>query len=169
MLFRSIEWKKLSDGEGFEEWIEKEFPMFWIDKKGKAPCIRRHVAMKEEQEEYTAELYPINIDIESADSISQVKEMHQFAFMGWWSNTSKLLRNMTGFKGNEENVWRGIIARNLAVAKLNVDGHYYFEALDDETPKIAFNTGLKTVTGKTIYGILCENSRENCSDRKSVV
>ena len=71
---------------------------------------------------YFAELYPINIDIESADSISQVKEMHQFAFMGWWSNTSKLLRNMTGFKGNEENVWRGIIARNLAVAKLNVDG-----------------------------------------------
>ena len=160
-----IEWKKLSDGEGFEEWIEKEFPMFWIDKKGKAPCIRRHVAMKEEQEEYTAELYPINIDIESADSISQVKEMHQFAFMGWWSNTSKLLRNMTGFKGNEENVWRGIIARNLAVAKLNVDGHSYFEALDDETPKIAFNTGLKTVTGKTIYGILCENSRENCSSQ----
>lgn len=158
-----IEWKKLSEGEGFEEWIEKEFPMFWIDKKGKAPCIRRRTVIKEEQGGDNTELYPINIDIESQDSISQVKEMHQFAFMGWWSNTSKLLRNLTGFKGNDENIWRGIIARNMAVAKLNVDGHSYFEALDDEIPKIAFNTGLKTPAGKTIYGILCENSRENRS------
>lgn len=102
--------------------------------------------------------YPVRVDIESEDSKREVGEMHIMAFMGWWNNTMKTLRDLTGYEGNDMLMWRGIVARQLALAR--AEGRL-LDAGGDREPRFAFDTGLTTPQGQPIYMVFIKNPKND--------
>ncbi len=106
--------------------------------------------------------YPKTVDIESEESKTAVAEMHAFAFMGWWNVTSKTLRRLTGFNGNNQQVWCAIIAEEWKKAKRENKLIYHTTSIRRPEEAICvFNTGLVSTAGQGIYFILSENPVPN--------
>ena len=103
--------------------------------------------------------YPVEIDLESTQVQQAILKMHSFAFMGWWSNTSKNLRRLTGYNGNNQQVWCAVIALEWVKAQDSNKLIYHTTSVRrPDEPICIFNTGLTNVVGQDIYFILVENA-----------
>ena len=102
--------------------------------------------------------YPAYVDPQSDEAVAAVSEMHRFAFMGWWNNTSRTLRKLTGYRGNDQQVWCAILA--LTWKKVHdADGFIYLSAKIDGSPEqlCLFDSGLIALDGQKLYCVLIEN------------
>ncbi len=100
--------------------------------------------------------YPVYIDPNDAQVEAQIDEMHHFAFMGWWNNTYRQLKRLTGYSGNDPHVWTCIIAKQFNQV-FTKDELLYREYVPGEHNVCIFKTGLRTIMGKTIVAILVPN------------
>ena len=105
--------------------------------------------------------YPLELDPDSPDSLSEVKVMHAFAWMGPWSQVSKRMFSLTGLGGAKEEYWRAILAHKLNRA-LTILGSYYQTAKGpDGTPRVVVQLDLSTPDGKPLYLVFTQNERLN--------
>ncbi len=111
-----------------------------------------------EAEDIVFDGYPMYINPDDALIESQINDMHQFAFMGWWNNIFKQLKRLTGYSGNDPHIWTCIIARQFAQARSR-DELLYREFTNEYGVQTVciFKTGLRTLDGKLIVAILVPN------------
>ena len=105
--------------------------------------------------------YPLELDPESPDSLSEVKEMYAFAWMGPWNQVSRRMFSLTGLGGTKEEYWRAILAHKLNRA-LTILGSYYRTANGpDGTPRAVVRLDLSTPDGKSLYLVFTQNERRS--------
>lgn len=103
---------------------------------------------------------PVNQYLSMIDLDEDIRQMHSLAFMGWWSNNVRNLKELTGCTGNDNRIWSGIIAQRMADVFLG-KGNFACKEMDDGNCRIAFYTGMDTVAGKPIYCVLMRNKLSN--------
>lgn len=102
--------------------------------------------------------YPMYVNPQDALIKEQTNKMHEFAFMGWWNNTYKQLKRMTGYSGNDSQIWMGIIARQFVQASSKGELIYREFSNENGTSEVCiFRTGLRTMTRKMIVAVLVPN------------
>ena len=152
-----------SSGGSFIELINSLAPQVQLLRNGNlSHYILMEEGVKGHFEVRTRSGYPQVLDPEDETSKAEVQKMHTIAFMGWWNNTYKILRRMTGYEGNNYEIWRAIIARQFVAAWNR--GEFLSGDYQDENGlrRIhAFSTGLRTINGQTIYCILEPNGYSN--------
>lgn len=103
--------------------------------------------------------YPLELDPDSPDSLSEVKAMHAFAWMGAWNQIGRRMFSLTGLGGPKDEYWRAILAHKLNQA-LTIMGDYYRTANGpDGTPRAAVRLDLSTPDGKPLYLVFTRNER----------
>lgn len=154
LVKQGVDYKKLAGGKSLKEWVLETFPEFTIPedgsqrlyKKGASPAIPAPVVPEE--------------DVQSPE----VQQMHRMAFMDWWSGNVRKLRAYNEELNSESEV-RSSIARQLASMMLGAsDG--VIDARKEEPPRVAFDSGLKSSEGKTIYCIMVPNLKDGGTKQK---
>lgn len=105
-------------------------------------------------------LYPEEIDCADAASQDEVARMHAFADMGPEEFTALRdeLCRMSGYEGNDPEVWKACVARCVAYAQAHPDEQY--RGVDPQTERefLAIRLkGLTTPKGHQLYLLLQEN------------
>lgn len=91
-----------------------------------------------------------------AKNNSEIKQMHSYAFMSWWSNSSKLLKDITGLSDISEDTWCSTVAHSFASCVIGKTNHL-FDASSDEIPRIAFDIGYTSASGSRVFCVLRKN------------
>lgn len=154
---KGVKWQEHAGGKKLGDWLTDSFSYFMDSEDNYSICLRGRApeAVKEAEEEYD---YPIILDVSQEDLEEEIRQIHTFAFMGWWSNNTRKLRQYTGYKGNDEAVWRAIIAHQMAEAFTGIEPTL-LDASRDEEPRIAFDTGMKTTEEKKLYCVFGLNPK----------
>ena len=84
----------------------------------------------------------------------EITQMHSMAFMSWWINNVKILQKYTG-KTRSSEEWSSIVARGFSYALIGETPLFCYEI--EETAKLVFNTGIKTVKGNSLFCVLKPN------------
>ena len=117
-----------------------------------------HLASSMPKSENAREGYPCVIEENDVFIDQDMQNMHAFAFMGWWSNTYKQLKLLTGYNGNDHTIWSKIIARQFAIARVTYGLKECTYTSDGSTQRIClFRTGLQTPDGSMIIAVLQAN------------
>lgn len=154
---RGVKWQEHAGGKKLGDWLTDNFAYFKDSEDNYSIYLRGDVPQIEEETEAEYD-YPIVLDVAEEDLEEEIRQMHSFAFMGWWNNNTRKLRQYTGYKGNEEGIWRAIVAHQMAEAFVGVQPTL-LDASGDEDPRIAFDTGMTTVAGEKLYCVFSLNPR----------
>lgn len=154
---KGIKWSEHAGGKKLGDWLTDSFAQFKDSEDNYSICLQDGEPTMESdgEDEYD---YPIVLNVSQEDLDEEIRQMHSFAFMGWWSNNTRKLRQYTGHKGNDEGIWRAIIAHQMAEAFMGVKPTL-LDASGDEEPRIAFDTGMTTIAGEKLYCVFALNPK----------
>lgn len=91
-------------------------------------------------------------------AMEETRQMHAIAFMNLWPTNACQLQQYNSFDGMEPNDLRNVVAHNMAIALLQPEGHLLLET-ETESPRFAFDSGLKTKEGNLLYCVLRPNPK----------
>ena len=144
-----INYRDYTMGKKMSEWLPAAFPEFsvsddnlWLYKKGNtAPAPA------------PAPVQPTLSD----EALAEVQQMHKLAFMNWWNTNVRKLRTYNA-ELNTENQVKAAVAHRMGSLLLG-SAVGFIDARQEEEPRTAFDTGLKSQSGSPIYSILGLNPR----------
>lgn len=139
---KPIDYKDYSNGQGLQAWL-LSFPQFGRSEDGWSLISSQQTI-------------PVSTSWE-------VQCMHRFAYMNYWNQNLKQLRNLGDFSSLKVNDLRDHIARRL-MHDLMV-GDLLIDDADPQAPHLILNTGLLLPGGQETYAVLSINPF-NTDDRK---
>ncbi len=145
----NINYKTLAIDKRLGEWIEATYPdlkitddNMWLLRSADFSGGTDHNKIDVSEDAGEKDNYPIQ----------EIQQMHFIAYMNWWSNNVKKLKEFNDTI-TEENA-KQQISRRIAEICLGKRGSL-INGMDEEVPKIAFDTGLKkTESAQPIFCIL---------------
>lgn len=133
-------------GTGLKRWLGDQFPEFVIEGTGGSEVL--YPAGGTQSAPVSAQL----------DLLEEVRQMHAFAYMSWWTNNLKRFRQFNDYAELDSSKLRDEMAHQVALALLGQEGRL-LEAIDDDIPRVAIPTGKYDRDGVMIYCVLGVNPK----------
>ena len=157
LLPRELNYRDYTMGKKLWEWLPAAFPEFLVSEDHR--WLYRKNGPKPEPAPVSSPSPAAPAAALPPEALAEVQQMHQVAYMNWWSNNTKKLRTYNEELHAEDRV-KQVVAHRLAAMLMGGDLGL-LDAREEETPRVAFDTGLRSGSGSPIYSILMVNPQHD--------
>lgn len=126
-----IEYRDFSNGIGLETWLITNFPSFIKDDK--------NLRLRNENDECIFE--------------KEIQQMNSVVFTPSWNEKLKKIYSYGNYSIKDKNHLIGTIALNMCKSCLGISAGFV-DSTNSESPRFAFDTGIRSNENKTVYGIV---------------